>query len=67
MSDDEDLFSTPRAVINDDIYERYSFDLNRDKSLPIHDVKVDIINTIKQNPVTILEGDTGCGKTTQVS
>uniref|UniRef100_A0A1A9UDK7 Probable ATP-dependent RNA helicase spindle-E n=1 Tax=Glossina austeni TaxID=7395 RepID=A0A1A9UDK7_GLOAU len=48
------------------IYARYVFDLNRDSSLPIYDAKEKIIDAIRKNPVVILEGDTGCGKTTQV-
>uniref|UniRef100_A0A1A9UTM0 Probable ATP-dependent RNA helicase spindle-E n=1 Tax=Glossina austeni TaxID=7395 RepID=A0A1A9UTM0_GLOAU len=48
------------------LYDRYHFDLRRDETLPIHDSKEQIIASIRENPVTVLEGDTGCGKTTQV-
>lgn len=53
-------------VDKNDVYDRYHFDLERNKSLPIHDYKDEIVASIKKNPVTILEGDIGCGKTTQV-
>lgn len=53
--------------IDDGVYDRYVFNMERDTSLPIHDAKDEILKTIRQNPVVILEGDTGCGKTTQAS
>ena len=41
--------------------------MNRDKqSLPIFKEKDAIIDSVRKNPVTILVGDTGCGKSTQV-
>lgn len=40
--------------------------LSRDKRLPIFHQKEEILETIKNYPVVILEGPTGCGKTTQV-
>ncbi|KAI9579934.1 hypothetical protein GQX74_000722 [Glossina fuscipes] len=51
---------------DDGLYDRYHFDLRRDETLPIHDSKEHIIASIRENPVIVLEGDTGCGKTTQV-
>lgn len=51
----------------DGVYDRYSFDIRRDEKLPIHDRKEEIVEAIRSNPVIVLEGDTGCGKTTQVS
>lgn len=51
---------------DDGLYDRYHFDLRRDETLPIHDSKEQIIASIRENPVIVLEGDTGCGKTTQV-
>ena len=35
-------------------------------NLPIAEYKSDIIETVKKNNVTIIAGDTGCGKSTQV-
>lgn len=56
-----------RNRVDDGIYDRYTFDLRRDENLPIHDKREEIVNTIRAHPVVVLEGDTGCGKTTQVS
>lgn len=66
LSDDDDGGLSGKIQINDGVYDRYEFNLERDKSLPIHDAKDEIITTIRKHPVVILEGDTGCGKTTQV-
>ncbi|KAI8119816.1 putative ATP-dependent RNA helicase spindle-E [Lucilia cuprina] len=65
--EDDDVVDYPKNHINDPIYSRYEFNLERDTSLPIHDAKDEIINSIRKNPVIILQGDTGCGKTTQVN
>ncbi|XP_018018357.1 ATP-dependent RNA helicase A [Hyalella azteca] len=35
-------------------------------SLPVYAKKLDILAAIRDNPVTIIRGNTGCGKTTQV-
>ena len=48
-----------------------SLNINQDiqknpKELPIYKVKDKIINSINNNRVTIITGNTGCGKTTQV-
>ncbi|CAG0893716.1 unnamed protein product [Cyprideis torosa] len=37
-----------------------------EKKLPVHSVKQRIVDTICRNSVTIIEGATGCGKSTQV-
>lgn len=58
--------SNPYLNIDDGVYDRFKFNLERDASLPIHDARDEILDTIRKNPVVILEGDTGCGKTTQV-
>lgn len=66
-SDSEPDEDNPRKNrVDDGIYDRYPFDTRRDESLPIHDKRDEIIELIRTNPVVILEGDTGCGKTTQV-
>ena len=36
-------------------------------SLPIHNMKAEIMDAIHNNPVVLIRGNTGCGKTTQVS
>lgn len=64
--DSDDGNRNVHLTIDDGVYDRYNFDLERDNTLPIHDAKDEILDTIRKNPVVILEGDTGCGKTTQV-
>lgn len=49
-----------------DVYSRYSFDHTYNKSLPITEKRQTILDTINHNPVTIIQGATGSGKTTQV-
>ena len=55
-------------TLNDesDVYSRYSFDHEYDKKLPITERRQIILDTINHNPVTIIQGETGSGKTTQV-
>ncbi|GMH82091.1 hypothetical protein TL16_g09143 [Triparma laevis f. inornata] len=36
------------------------------KKLPIYNKRTSILTTISQNPITILRGSTGCGKSTQL-
>ncbi|XP_022219578.1 probable ATP-dependent RNA helicase spindle-E [Drosophila obscura] len=64
-SDDENEAS-PNIRTDAEFYERYNFNLNRVKGLPIYAKREEIINAINENPVVILKGETGCGKTTQV-
>uniref|UniRef100_A0A1I8QEN2 Probable ATP-dependent RNA helicase spindle-E n=1 Tax=Stomoxys calcitrans TaxID=35570 RepID=A0A1I8QEN2_STOCA len=66
FDDNEEGQRNVHLKIDDGVYDRYEFNLERDSSLPIHDAKDEILSTIRKNPVVILEGDTGCGKTTQV-
>lgn len=35
--------------------------------LPIHNFRTKLMDAINDNPVVIIQGNTGCGKTTQVS
>ncbi|TBU06058.1 RNA helicase HrpA [Hamiltosporidium magnivora] len=39
---------------------------SKENDLPIFEKKYEIINAIKRNSVVIIEGSTGCGKTTQL-
>ncbi|XP_024080639.1 probable ATP-dependent RNA helicase spindle-E [Cimex lectularius] len=48
------------------VYESYSFETKQDSDLQISEYKELIIEHIDQNLVTIIKGQTGCGKTTQV-
>ena len=48
------------------VYSRYSFDHEYNKYLPITEKRRTILDTINYHPVTIIQGETGSGKTTQV-
>lgn len=63
---DDDVASVSvKAESIDDVYRRYDF--NRDlPDLPIVEQKSLILKAIEENSIIILEGATGCGKTTQV-
>jgi len=49
----------PAAKVSPDI-DRWK------KLLPVYRKKEEILQAINANPVVIIQGDTGCGKTTQV-
>lgn len=49
----------------DDVHNRYNF-VRKLPDLPIVEMKDLILRTVEANPVVIIEGATGCGKTTQV-
>ncbi|EDW97399.1 probable ATP-dependent RNA helicase spindle-E [Drosophila yakuba] len=63
-TDDEEEETEIRR--DDEYYKKYRFNLNRDKNLPIYAKREEILAAINANPVVILKGETGCGKTTQV-
>ncbi|KAH8363289.1 hypothetical protein KR084_007780 [Drosophila pseudotakahashii] len=63
-TDDEEDESEIRR--DDEYYKKYRFNLNRDRNLPIYAKREEILAAINANPVVILKGETGCGKTTQV-
>lgn len=49
------------------IYDKYDFDYRRPKEkLAIASSRKHIIDKVRQNTVIVLQGSTGCGKTTQV-
>lgn len=48
------------------VYKHYSFSHEYDHDLPITPYRQKIVDTINGNPVTVLQGSTGSGKTTQV-
>ncbi|XP_062595523.1 ATP-dependent RNA helicase TDRD9-like [Saccostrea cucullata] len=49
-----------------DVYQNYDFEHKYESSLPISVHKDEVIGTIESNQVTIVQGATGSGKTTQV-
>lgn len=40
--------------------------INIRKSLPVYQIKEQIVNAVKNNSVVLIKGATGCGKSTQV-
>lgn len=64
---DNIIDDTPCAggSVVDDVYTRYDFHRTL-PDLPIVDLKDHILQTIEKHSRVILEGATGCGKTTQV-
>ncbi|XP_055923260.1 probable ATP-dependent RNA helicase spindle-E [Eupeodes corollae] len=67
IDDDEDGIEDKKPGPTDDpVYDKYHFNMQWNDGLPIHDSHKEIIETIRQRRVVVLEGDTGCGKTTQV-
>lgn len=48
------------------VYNKYTFHKDVNPNLSINEVKKKILATISAQNVTIIEGPTGCGKTTQV-
>ncbi|TSO57287.1 ATP-dependent RNA helicase A [Bagarius yarrelli] len=68
-------FCTPEQI-NSDLQSEFHYRLDHDtnlqerfqerEQLPVKRFEEEIMNTIKNNPVVIIRGATGCGKTTQV-
>ncbi|CAK1553904.1 unnamed protein product [Leptosia nina] len=57
----------PNAAQPEAIYSKYTFQKKEDtRYLPINEHQNEIIEKIAEAPVLIIEGPTGCGKTTQV-
>lgn len=53
-------------VKSTDVYKKFDFDTASSKHLPIYSSKKDILEAIERHYATIIVGNTGCGKTTQV-
>lgn len=64
-SDMDDKSIKSDRNMTDDVYKRFKFDREL-PDLPIVGMKDHILNMIEKNTVVVLEGATGCGKTTQV-
>ncbi|XP_050079301.1 probable ATP-dependent RNA helicase spindle-E [Anopheles maculipalpis] len=63
--DDEHLGQVRAKELMEPIFSRYNLTVTPNK-LTIHRSKELILKTIRENPVVVLQGATGCGKTTQV-
>lgn len=53
----------------DEVYKKYNFDHRTQAAtqLPVHAFKSEILSKISKFPAVVIEGSTGCGKTTQVN
>lgn len=52
----------------DPVYTKYSFrQCFENADLPIFHLRNDILKMLEENQVVVVEGGTGCGKSTQVS
>lgn len=63
---EEPVPSSSREGESTEIYKNYDFKHKSKVELPIFSSKERILNLIEDNSVIILQGETGCGKTTQV-
>lgn len=61
-----DVKHEPTDGISTDVYKSFDFDTASSKHLPIYSSKDAILEAIKRHYATIIVGNTGCGKTTQV-
>lgn len=61
-----DVDDEPTVVISTDVYKNFDFDTASSKHLPIYSSKDAILEAIERHYATIIVGNTGCGKTTQV-
>lgn len=65
VDDIESGSDSMEPVVIDEVYNRYDFKRNL-PDLPIVEMRTKILKAIEDNPIVILEGATGCGKSTQV-
>lgn len=56
----------PVAAEDDEVFDKYVFNYIP-PDLPIKSSRTNIMDAIRNNPVVVLQGDTGCGKSTQVT
>lgn len=64
--DRRDLQEQKNRPETSDIYQKYDFKKKYTTKLPIDKYRGEILAKIEDNPVVILRGPTGCGKTTRV-
>lgn len=55
-----------RRTEDTSVYRTYNFRYRPKTTLPIHHIRNNIVTMIASNPVVVIRGSTGCGKTTQV-
>lgn len=66
VSNDRNEMNSINPLTGREYSRRYHELLRIRKVLPIHEAKTRILKTIAQNRVTVLQGETGSGKTTQL-
>ena len=67
--------TNPNAQPGDDDYDisgdspfaNYSFETDHNPRLPIEEYREEIVSVVEANPVTLIQGETGSGKSTQVA
>ncbi|KYN07300.1 PREDICTED: dosage compensation regulator isoform X1 [Cyphomyrmex costatus] len=60
----EDLLNEQRDKLQQDVNIQTS--IKERSNLPVFNKKNEIMNVVNENPIVIIRGNTGCGKTTQV-
>uniref|UniRef100_A0A1Y1K8X3 RNA helicase n=1 Tax=Photinus pyralis TaxID=7054 RepID=A0A1Y1K8X3_PHOPY len=63
LSEDTKIFNRFLTKMNDSSYQRMA---EVRKKLPAWNLRKEIVNTVQSSPVTVISGETGCGKSTQV-
>lgn len=61
--------NTSESICDDDVYKKYKFEQRSVSAmqLPVWASKSKILENIAEYPAVVIEGSTGCGKSTQVS
>ena len=60
------IFGVSHALETFDDYEDIKQSINRDTTLPVYAQKEKILSIIEKNSITIIQGNTGSGKSTQI-
>ena len=63
----DDDYDPRESNETDDVYKSCSFDVNLTPLLPIAKHRQEIVRMIESNSVTVIQGETGSGKSTQVA
>lgn len=69
--DDPDNFENEMMTLSEDVKEHKPEDVEEEelkiKPLPIHAVKLELMQLVRENQVVVIVGETGSGKTTQIT
>uniref|UniRef100_A0A336MVA3 CSON007297 protein n=1 Tax=Culicoides sonorensis TaxID=179676 RepID=A0A336MVA3_CULSO len=67
LDDDNEAEFKPKFKEQREIYGRYKFNSSPfNPNLPIHQYRDGIVRRVRECPILIIKGETGCGKSTQV-